>query len=234
MPQLRHHVNEVAEMAEGFSGRIADLADDAGGVAALARKLGIPRSTLDDYANGRREPKLSQLIEVARSAGLRLEWLATGEGPMRETAPDGAGKMSQLESFATDGKPTKHNGISIGSTETNKWDVDVPLPGPNWDTASAPGSAGLESTQGASAAPPPLDHGLMGLINEGLSRLYRELNARIGPRELGELLAELYDDIVSATNDPEERRTMVKLAISQHRKALRTAGATTAQGKQSA
>ena len=257
---------------DGIAGRLRDLAEQAGSISALSRSCDMPQSTLSGYVNGAREPRASDLVTIARATGVNIEWLATGEGPMRPDPVCGSGAF-QVKPGAVDvvvanppfagekkdshtvllssqfGAPVK--GPEIAFTRDNStgypgnpnWEPQFPVPRPNQEPDPGQIAPPLEST--APAPPPPseplrapvlnsLDHALMGLISEGISRIYKELNARIGPRELGELMAEMYDDIASATDDPEERRTMVKLAVSQHRKAMTTPGAMTAQGKQSA
>jgi len=36
------------------------------------------------YEAGRTVPGIGPLAQIARAAGVRMEWLATGDGPMRE------------------------------------------------------------------------------------------------------------------------------------------------------
>jgi transcriptional regulator with XRE-family HTH domain len=49
---------------------------------AFARRTGIPHSTLRRYESGT-QPSLDKAVEIAAALRVRLEWLATGEGPMR-------------------------------------------------------------------------------------------------------------------------------------------------------
>jgi phage repressor protein C with HTH and peptisase S24 domain len=53
-----------------------------GGRAVVAEVSGVSYGTLGDYLAGG-EMKLSNAQALARATGVRLEWLATGEGPMR-------------------------------------------------------------------------------------------------------------------------------------------------------
>lgn len=55
---------------------------EAGGNKAVAKRAQIPGTTLDRYLAGQ-EMKLSNAAALARAAGVNLEWLATGEGPMK-------------------------------------------------------------------------------------------------------------------------------------------------------
>ena len=68
----------------------------AGGNAAVAARSGIPKTTLDGYLRGG-EMKLSNVVSLAQATGVRLAWLATGEGPMR---PDGAPPNGMAEAPA--------------------------------------------------------------------------------------------------------------------------------------
>ena len=53
----------------------------AGGPSFVARRAEMYPSTLHRYRAGRELPS-SALVSLARATGVRLEWLATGEGPM--------------------------------------------------------------------------------------------------------------------------------------------------------
>ena len=54
----------------------------AGGPSAVARRAEMYLGTLNRYRAGRELPS-SALVSLARATGVRLEWLATGEGPMQ-------------------------------------------------------------------------------------------------------------------------------------------------------
>jgi hypothetical protein len=55
----------------------------AGGNTLVAQRSGVPLSSLNSYLRGR-EMKAGQLVRLAEATGVRLEWLATGAGPMRD------------------------------------------------------------------------------------------------------------------------------------------------------
>lgn len=57
-----------------------------GGNREAVRKTGVPLSTLGGYIAGG-EMKLSNATILARMAGVRLEWLSTGEGPVEVAQP---------------------------------------------------------------------------------------------------------------------------------------------------
>jgi len=69
--------NSAAERSQ----RAHLAAERAGGMASLARKSGVPHTTIHRVLNGG-EMKAGVLVAIAAAAGVRLEWLATGTGPM--------------------------------------------------------------------------------------------------------------------------------------------------------
>jgi hypothetical protein len=58
----------------------------AGGNKRVLALTGIKRTTLDGYLAGG-ELKLSNALSLAAATGVRLDWLATGAGPMRTGEP---------------------------------------------------------------------------------------------------------------------------------------------------
>ncbi|WP_085558248.1 helix-turn-helix domain-containing protein [Azospirillum agricola] len=83
-----------------LAARLAQLADEAGNVTALARICGIPQRTMAGWVAGDREPKISDAAQIATRTGIRLEWLATGVEPMRhgEEVDVAAGALSSQPS----------------------------------------------------------------------------------------------------------------------------------------
>lgn len=68
--------------SEGLPGRIALLFGD-GSANSFAKKCEMSEGSIRQYLNGS-IPRMDKVVTMARVAGVRLEWLATGEGPMRE------------------------------------------------------------------------------------------------------------------------------------------------------
>lgn len=64
-------------------GRLREAVRLGGGAAEISRRTGIPDSTLGGYMAGR-EMKFGNAVALAEATGVRLDWLATGAGPMRE------------------------------------------------------------------------------------------------------------------------------------------------------
>lgn len=65
-----------------------------------------------------------------------------------------------------------------------------------------------------------IDPILLGKITDTIAAVYKECNARISPRDLGTLGGEKYSEIVTTSDDPEERLVMVKFLATQLRKEL--------------
>jgi phage repressor protein C with HTH and peptisase S24 domain len=69
---------------ERFLERLQRVIDELanGRVSELARMTGIKDGTIRNYQNRPSLPTTDVLVQIAKGAGVRLEWLATGEGPM--------------------------------------------------------------------------------------------------------------------------------------------------------
>ncbi|WP_404991363.1 helix-turn-helix domain-containing protein [Cupriavidus pauculus] len=67
--------------------RIRTCAEKVGGGDALARKTGIPRSTLETYLTGKAEPKASRIAEICEAAAVSADWLVSGKQPSSHAAP---------------------------------------------------------------------------------------------------------------------------------------------------
>lgn len=66
--------------------RLREAIKKVGSARDVARLAGIPYGTLQNYIHGR-ELKLSNAVSISRVTGVRLEWLATSEGPMQADQP---------------------------------------------------------------------------------------------------------------------------------------------------
>ncbi len=72
--------SQGTELAEaGTLDRLKIAVRKAGGSTAVARKSGIPLSTLNDYLKGN-EVRFSRMATLAKSCDVSLDWLATGLG----------------------------------------------------------------------------------------------------------------------------------------------------------
>lgn len=70
-----------ASVSAGLADRIALLISSTS-ANAFAQKCEISEGSIRQYLNGS-IPRMDKVVTMARVAGVRLEWLATGEGPMR-------------------------------------------------------------------------------------------------------------------------------------------------------
>ena len=70
------------------SERLKEALKFAGGAAAVARKIGMPMPTLNNYIAGR-DMKASAIVALADGCGVSVEWLATGRGDMSPGRQDG-------------------------------------------------------------------------------------------------------------------------------------------------
>lgn len=61
-----------------LSNRIGECADVVGSPDELAIKSNIPLSTLKTYLSAKREPRISQLIDIAAAANKSAQWLIMG------------------------------------------------------------------------------------------------------------------------------------------------------------
>lgn len=69
---------------DAFPDRLATLIGRLS-VRAFARKAGVSDTFLRQCLAGRTEPTRTKLLAIARAGAASVEWLATGQGPMRDT-----------------------------------------------------------------------------------------------------------------------------------------------------
>jgi len=80
--------DHIENHQNSFGTRLKTLVDQAGGNAAFSRLVAakggsVSPGMIGQYIAGHSEPSLSRLVAMAEAGNVRLEWLATGEGPMR-------------------------------------------------------------------------------------------------------------------------------------------------------
>lgn len=66
-----------------FKDRLAEIVKEAGSAERLARAAGVSGRVIGKYSSGETLPGLDNLLKIAAAAKVSVEWLATGEGPMR-------------------------------------------------------------------------------------------------------------------------------------------------------
>jgi phage repressor protein C with HTH and peptisase S24 domain len=69
-----------------FASRLADAVERVGGISAVVRSTGRPRSSLDRWINAQAEPSATDLANVAEACGVSVDWLLSGRiQPVGET-----------------------------------------------------------------------------------------------------------------------------------------------------
>ena len=119
--------NRVAQAAWE---RVRQAIRAGGGHTAMVKKTGIPGRTLSNLQAGQ-DPKLSQLLAIAGAAGVSLEWLASGTGPMH--ARDAA--ESREEKPASQARETG----DLRLTQSVNVDQLIGAFGQAWETLKASG-----------------------------------------------------------------------------------------------
>ena len=83
-----------------LAGRIRFAIQESGGMAAVAKRAGIPHRTLSNLARGQ-DAKGTQLLAIADATSVDIEWLISGRGSAR-TGPEALQPKVWLQgSFAT-------------------------------------------------------------------------------------------------------------------------------------
>ncbi|MEO5365303.1 MAG: helix-turn-helix domain-containing protein [Magnetococcus sp. WYHC-3] len=75
---------------KGLGGRIGALAESVGGKKALASLSHISESLVHRYVSGQSVPGTVALVNIARAAGVTVDWLATGSGGDQHAAGESA------------------------------------------------------------------------------------------------------------------------------------------------
>ncbi|MGX1100477.1 helix-turn-helix domain-containing protein [Amorphus sp. MBR-141] len=75
------HDGSMTSGVSGFADRLKRLQGQQS-ARAFARSIGIAEGTLRTLLGGGR-PSLETLVAIAKTEGVRIAWLAAGEGPMR-------------------------------------------------------------------------------------------------------------------------------------------------------
>jgi phage repressor protein C with HTH and peptisase S24 domain len=77
---MARHIKARDSRLSSLPNRLQTLAKTHGGMTQLAKKAGITTSSLSRCSRGA-EPTLSTALAVCSTAGVSLDWLATGDGP---------------------------------------------------------------------------------------------------------------------------------------------------------
>ncbi|MBU4566005.1 MAG: helix-turn-helix transcriptional regulator [Desulfarculus sp.] len=71
-----------------FSSRLRVVLSEFKSTYAFAKKAGVSQGGMQKWIKGQSEPGRDKLIALSEAANVRLEWLATGQGPMRDGGKD--------------------------------------------------------------------------------------------------------------------------------------------------
>lgn len=113
--------------------RIFDVCAIIGNQMQAALVAGVSISTLQRYIRGEVDPSLEGMMRLAKQADASLDWLATGEGPMRPT--DGpapplaaiAGGQTQYQGPLDGGREDSGPGPPMAKQAVNTGDSGVKL-----------------------------------------------------------------------------------------------------------
>jgi phage repressor protein C with HTH and peptisase S24 domain len=72
--------SDQADDQAAFRARIEELVREVGGEREIERRARLAPGTVGHYRR-KADPTRQRLVKLAKGAGVRLEWLATGEGP---------------------------------------------------------------------------------------------------------------------------------------------------------
>ncbi len=129
-----------ARLTAGIGQRIDAAARAIGGKRRLAEQIEISEPQLYRLISGEHQPKVETLVAIARAAGVRLEWLATGEGPMRP----GEGSVAH-------GPPMVKGGEGTGPATVSYQDVSTAPAGwiglPRYEVEASAGGGRLVETE---------------------------------------------------------------------------------------
>ena len=79
--------DEAAENYVGFPERLK-MALGTKSSRAFAMECGMSATVMHQYLSGKSEPSRLVLISIAKTSGVNLHWLLTGEGEMRRGGKD--------------------------------------------------------------------------------------------------------------------------------------------------
>jgi phage repressor protein C with HTH and peptisase S24 domain len=73
---------------EEFRRRLRLIMQQFGSVADLARAVGVSDNAIYKWVSGRGQPGMISLVNLAKAAGVSVEWLATGRGTAAKSRPE--------------------------------------------------------------------------------------------------------------------------------------------------
>lgn len=95
--------------------RIRAVADMYASRQDAASAAGCSKQSLDKYMKGEQSPTLKTMFMLAKGAGISLDWLATGDGPMLQSGRQYGAAMATAEPLAPHDAPRSQTGLQAAS-----------------------------------------------------------------------------------------------------------------------
>jgi phage repressor protein C with HTH and peptisase S24 domain len=109
---------------EEFGTRLRLIMQQFGSVADLARAVGVSDNAIYKWVTGRGKPGMSSLVNLARAAGVSVEWLATGKGQPLKSRAEISPKIP-TEFVATPGNSTPEPSVKAGSSNAGSYNAKI-------------------------------------------------------------------------------------------------------------
>src|SRR5277367_2850740 len=84
---------------EEFRRRLRLIMQQFGSVADLARSVGVSDNAIYKWVSGRGQPGMISLVNLAKAAGVSVEWLATGRGTPAKGKPESPAPAAESSEF---------------------------------------------------------------------------------------------------------------------------------------
>lgn len=104
---------------EEFRRRLRLIMQQFGSVADLARSVGVSDNAIYKWVSGRGQPSMVSLVNLAKAAGVSVEWLATGRDLTVKHAPDtlaNDGQVPGANAAEREPLPAAHSAIQSRQT----------------------------------------------------------------------------------------------------------------------
>jgi phage repressor protein C with HTH and peptisase S24 domain len=85
-----------------FQRRLRLIMQQFGSVADLARAVGVSDNAIYKWVTGRGQPSMTSLVNLAKAAGVSVEWLATGAGARLKIRSASGAPTSEVRASAED------------------------------------------------------------------------------------------------------------------------------------
>jgi phage repressor protein C with HTH and peptisase S24 domain len=102
---------------EEFRRRLRLIMQQFGSVADLARAVEVSDNAIYKWVSGRGQPSMASLVNLARAAGVSVEWLATGKGASGKVKMDSQNPARADEYQATARQVMRGAGKAVQSSQ---------------------------------------------------------------------------------------------------------------------